>query len=110
MALIRCSTSSGGGGTLEPTLLSNTSESMTVTVSCNIGDTIIASALNANSTVVQIPTVTGGTIELFEYGTKATFSSNSIRATILVVKATATSVTITCTSQYNNLRSVVIKV
>lgn len=103
-------TGGAGGKQIEPTLLSNDATGMTVTVSCDVGDTLIVSAINANSEVVQIPTITGGTIELFEYGTKASFSSNYVRATMLVVKATASSVTITCTSNYNNLRPVVIKV
>ena len=103
-------TGASGEGTINPTLLSKTSENMTFTVSCNIGDTIIVSSVNIESAEVQTPTVTGGTIELFEYGTAGTISAKSFRNTILVVKATATSVTVICTTNYNNLRSVVIKV
>lgn len=92
MALIRAmSGSSGGGGGIEinPELLKNTNGSFSVNV--DVGDYIVINGVNTSAT---IPSITGGDVIFSQSGIGVRFDSATTYSYVVIVKATATSVTV----------------
>ena len=91
MALIRALNGSNGGGGIEinPELLMSTHGSCSVNVS--VGDYIVINGLNSST---AIPSITGGDVIFSRSGAGVRFDTVTTYSYVVIVKATATSVTV----------------